>query len=116
MEEKKILIVGAGNVGKKVLSQAIKHRLDAVIVMPPDDSFTVKDKRYTKRPNKPHNNGFMHNLLKGTYKQYFANEFTYLEDSYIIYEYRLTQDKKCNLSSSKRKKIVSEFNRRFELI
>jgi hypothetical protein len=92
------------------------HHLHNKSVGPDDNSFKVKDKRYTKRPDKPHNNGFMHNLLKGTYKKYFGNEFTYLEDSYIIYEYRLIQDKKSNFSSSKRKKIVSEFNRRFQII
>lgn len=116
MEKKKILIAGAGYVGKTILSQAIEHRLDAVIVMHPDDSFTIKDKRYTKRPEKPIKGGFANMMIRQYTKQYFRDEFTYSDDSFIIEQYRLIQGKKCRLSKSRRDKIENEFNRRFQSI
>ena len=116
MEEKKIAIIGAGNIGKTVLSQAIEHGLDAIIVVPPDNSFTVNDKRYTKRPDKPIHRGLGKMLIRQYTEQYFRHEFTYSDDSFIIEQYVLIQGKKCRLSKSKRDKIEKEFNQRFQLI
>ncbi len=116
MEEKKIAIIGAGHIGKTVLSQAIEHRLDAVIVIPPDNSFAVINKRYTKRPEKPIKGGLANMMIRQYTGQYFRHKFTHSDDSFIIEQYRLIQGKKCKLSKSRRYKIEKEFNRRFQLI
>ena len=116
MEERKILIIGDSFAGKSVLSKAIEHGLDAVIVTHTDDGFNINDKRYTKRPEKPIKGGLANLMIRQYTEQYFKHEFTYSADSFIIEQYRLIQGKKCKLSKSRRDKIEKEFNRRFQLI
>ena len=116
IDKKKVAVIGHCDVGRTTLHHLKNESVGAIIVIPDDNSFIVKDKRYTKRPRKPIKGGFANMMIRQYTEQYFRHEFTYSDDSFIIEQYKLIQDKKCNLSSSKRKKIISEFNRRFELI
>ena len=119
VDPKKIAIIGHCDVGKNVLpytppAHILGNHIDAIIVLPPDNSFMVKDKRYNKLPGKPIKGGFANMMIRQYTNQYFRHEFTYSDNSFIIDQFRLIQDKKCQLSKSRRDKIETEFNRRFE--
>ena len=116
VDPKKYAIIGYCGAGMTVLHHVLKNRTDTLIVLPPDNSFIVKDKRYTKRPEKPIKGGLANALIRDYVADHFRHEFTYSDDSFIIDQYRLIQDRKCKLSKSRRDKIETEFNRRFEVI
>ena len=117
IDKKKIGVIGYW-IGKTVLHSPHIEAThpNVIIVIPPDNSFMVNDKRYTKRPEKPIKGGFANMMIRQYTKQYFRDEFTYSDDSFIIEQYRLIQGKKCRLSKSRRDKIENEFNRRFQSI
>ena len=86
---------------------------DVIILKARDDSFSVKDKRYTKKVESHGKYSPMLALVKMYAGNYFRNELTNDDDWVIINEFRLIQDKKSNLSKSSRDKMEGEFNNRF---